>query len=164
MFYRSHFFQFILLLFSITFLKMTAITCLTVSVRGRNLQPQKSYILFFFLPLLENALQNYSQHLGVKRNWMFLCSTSSSAGLFCLHFYLLYKLIKMEISSLTYSTGTLKKENWVLLLLLTEFAYLFQNNRVNHNCWPDSLPGREPLINIKICKIIGNYNQDIIWG
>lgn len=121
---------------------MTVITRLAVSVMRGNLQPYKSC-------LLENALQNCSEHLGSNGNRMSSCITSSSARLFCLHFYLLYKLIKMGIACLTHSTGTLKKNNpknkqkprtnWFLLLLLTEFAFLFQNNRVNHNCWWDSL-------------------------
>lgn len=82
---------------------MTAITCLPVSVKGRNLQPQKA-VQFFFLSLLENALQNYSEHLAMKGNWNGFCSANSSAELFCLHFCLLYKLVEMGIASLIHST------------------------------------------------------------
>lgn len=81
--------------------------CLSKAKKSARIK--KLYTFLFLIPLLENALQNYSEHLGFKGNGMFLCSTGSSAGLFCLHFYLLYKLIKKGIDSSTYSTMNAKK-------------------------------------------------------
>lgn len=140
---------------------MTAITHLTVSLREQNLQPQKSYMLDFFFPFLKMHCRIIVNIWASKGTGCFYVVRVAQQGYFAFIFIFFTNWQKwgLLLWHIVHEHLKKKKENWLLLLLLTEFAHLFQNNRGNHNFWSGSLYLREShqlrltLRSVKLLKI-----------